>query len=605
MTERKGPPAARTPLVSGRRLLPTLAALLLAPGGCTLVGAFPAEPPAPSPLPIAEGFSTEEERAAGARLLAEAEAAWAAGDAERAGTAAREVVDRYPRVAGSARALEILARAALQLQRYSDAYEAASRWTALLVPGSREAAEGWLLQARARTGMGDLEGAAATLLRVGPRADPAVLGEATERMSALARSLGVEELERAAADPATGTTPVAVPLLLEHATVLHYRGEGEAAAEVARRILELDPASPQAGLARALVEGRGGEALGAAPLLGAILPREASPGIRPFAEAVEEGIRLAVEGGQARRPVRLHFEDDAGSFQRAPGALAALESEGSLVVLGPLTDDALSAAALARRGETVLLSPTARVVPEGVPNVYSLAMADPSAGQTLARWALAQGIRRVAILYPRDPDGLVESRAFAETFRQGGGTVVLDRSFEPGTSFFQEPLRAVAAAAPQALVLPLSPREVEVIAPQVTFYGLDSLGIRVLGTGGWTGDETLRNVDARHTDGVVAVTSQPPGPVRERYEAFVQAYEAFHRKTLRTPVAALGYDAALLVLRALEGGARTPAEVARALEGIRDLPGATGDLSVRDGRIVRRYTPVLIQNRYPVPLTPP
>jgi len=103
---------------------------------------------------------------------------------------------------------------------------------------------------------------------------------------------------------------------------------------------------------------------------------------------------------------------------------------------------------------------------------------------------------------------------------------------------------------------------------------------------------------------VVAVTSRPPGAVQERYLEFVRAYENFYQKTLRTPVAALGYDAARLVLRALESGARTPEEVGRALEGIRDFPGATGDISVENGRVVRRSVPVRLENRSLVLLNP-
>lgn len=579
--------------------------LLLA--ACQLVSV--AEPPAPPPESepgIEEGFTTPEERGAGTGLLARMDSVWAGGDVEEAVSLARTVVGEYPRVARSSRALRVLAEGSLQLGAFEEAAAAADRYAALFPPGSASRAEGLLLQGEALEEGGDPEAALMALLYMAPEAPPALQEEARERVGSLSRVLGLAALERLVDSPGVEGSPVGAPLLAEWATVLHFQGEEGEAEEIARVALARGGVDASAdSVFRAIVEGRADEVLGVAPLVGAILPMESGPSIRPFADAVEEGIRLAIEvQGDERRPVQLRALDDGAVASRASSALATLEEDRVLAVLGPLLDDALAAGVASRTGLTPMISPTARSIPEGAENVYSLAAADPTGGHTLARWALDNGIRSAAMLYPRDPAAVVEARAFAETFRAGGGSIVLDRPFERGTSFFREQMQAVAAAAPDVLVLPLAPEEVEIVAPQVTFYGLDSLGIRVLGTGGWTAEETLRDVDVRHTEGVVAVTSRPPGVVQERYREFVRAYEAHYQKTLRTPVAALGYDAARLLMRALESGARTPAEVARALEGIRDFPGATGDISVVDGRIVRRSVPVRLENRALVLLGP-
>ena len=84
------------------------------------------------------------------------------------------------------------------------------------------------------------------------------------------------------------------------------------------------------------------------------------------------------------------------------------------------------------------------------------------------------------------------------------GRFVYDR----GTTYFETQMRTVERLRPDAVVLPLPVEDVETVAPQITFFGLDTLDIRVLGTGGWTRSEVLQGVDARHTNGVVAVTPE-------------------------------------------------------------------------------------------------
>ena len=70
------------------------------------------------------------------------------------------------------------------------------------------------------------------------------------------------------------------------------------------------------------------------------------------------------------------------------------------------------------------------------------------------------------------------------------------------------------------------------MAPQVTFFGLDSLEIRVLGTNGWIEEAMLSRVDTRHTNGVVTASAQPTEGEGEGYRIFVDAYESLYQRTL-------------------------------------------------------------------------
>src|SRR5690606_1685628 len=108
-----------------------------------------------------------------------------------------------------------------------------------------------------------------------------------------------------------------------------------------------------------------------------------------------------------------------------------------------------------------------------------------------------------------------------------------------------------------AVVLPLPAEDVATLAPQITFFGLDTLDIRVLGTGRWTRPEVLDQVAERRTSGVVAVAPAAAGAA-EGTETLTRAYGSLFRRTLRSPVPAVGFGAAWRLLSALRAGARTP-----------------------------------------------
>ena len=140
-----------------------------------------------------------------------------------------------------------------------------------------------------------------------------------------------------------------------------------------------------------------------------------------------------------------------------------------------------------------------------------------------------------------------------------------------------------------------------VLRADEAFFGLDTLAIRTLGTSGWTDPQTLEAVDQRHTNGVVATAPVDAGPDSPGYTRFREAFESHFRRTLVSPVPALGYDATILLLEATRNGARSAEDVHAALQRIRNLEGATGVFSVIDGRVERRTHIVQIEHGTLIP----
>ena len=155
---------------------------------------------------------------------------------------------------------------------------------------------------------------------------------------------------------------------------------------------------------------------------------------------------------------------------------------------------------------------------------------------------------------------------------------------------------------PVAVFVPVPAEDVELIAPQIIHFGLDTLGIDVLGTSGWADSRALRTIDPRHTNGVVATAPIGAGSDTPAYLRFKAAYEEHFQRTLVSPVPAAGYDAALLLLEALRAGATGSSGIIEALELLGEVEGATGVFSFVDGRVVRSTHVVLIENATLTPI---
>jgi len=321
---------------------------------------------------------------------------------------------------------------------------------------------------------------------------------------------------------------------------------------------------------------------------------------------VGEGIQVAVEEytRELRRPIHLEILDHGGDLQGGRSSVESLESLGAFGAVGPLTPDMLDEAAASRMSGLPLISPFASLPPETAPGVLALSGPDPGGAEIVAGYAWDLGLERVVVVRPQTEEARVDAAAFQEAFRAMGGIIPREIVFDSGGTFFQTEFEQVGALLPDGLFLPLTPRDIQLLAPQFTYYGLDTLGIQVLGTTGWTEDEVVLEVDSRHTDGVIASTTRMSQDETEAFRRFRAAYETLFQKTLRNQVPAYGYDAAALFLEALRSNPRNSRELLRALDGIHDFPGATGRLTIDGGRIMRAPQLVRIQNHELIYISP-
>ena len=553
-----------------------------------------AEPdPDPVEPAIEEGSYTAVQEAEVALLLAQAQAAFDQEDFELAEERALEVEAEYGAAPGSVYALWIRARAAEGLGKPEESLEAVRRFRTYLTEGDERVAEMALVEGDALQALGRTAEAVAAWL---PGPDEPLSEESLSRVEDHVEELTESELS----ELIESEEGLVAPVLAELAFRQYAFGVAGAARRTAARALDYGATGRAQGLAEGVLAGDVGEFL-VVTRIGAILPTSGSPSLRQFADGIQEGIRVALQMfGQAeeiRAATELVIQDSGGDIVGARIAFSAMEASEVLGVIGPLQEGALSEVAGRVQGPLAVISPTSPVVPEGSTGVYSLSGADPGAARALARYAISSDLYTAVVVYPESTDGAYEARAFSEAFQSSGGLILGEISYPTGATFFEEQLRQAEALLPDVLVLPLPARDVELIAPQVTFFGLDSLEIRILGTNGWSEEAMLSRVDTRHTNGVVTASPQPAEGELEGYLRFVEAYESYYQRTLPDLVPALGYDAAALLLEAIRRGASTPGDLLETLEAMPGFSGATGRLFVDDGRVVRDHFVGCLQDR--------
>lgn len=331
------------------------------------------------------------------------------------------------------------------------------------------------------------------------------------------------------------------------------------------------------------------------PVIGAVLPVSGSPSSREYARLFLEGIEVAVDLAR-RAGVNVEFvvEDNGGTASGTVRGVAALASRGAVAVLGPLSSGNMRAAAGAAPRDMAFFSPTARDLPDGHRGVYSMGSGDPATGLVLAEAVSDLGYFDAVVMHPRSPGETLEAAAFADGFRARGGTVRRRIQYLPGTTTFEEPLLEAKSLAPGLLVVAAPPADIELLGPQIAFFGLDTIGVQVAGTAGWTDAAVIEGVARRHTDGVISVSPLVPDAVGDLSPDFVAAYERRFRRSLHSIVPATGFDLFRMALAAYGAGRRTSGDLVAALERLHRFTGVTGNYSFADGRLTREYFPVRI-----------
>lgn len=417
-------------------------------------------------------------------------------------------------------------------------------------------------------------------------------------------------------------------VLLRLANIHLQSGKSPEAEGTLKRLLSAFPDSSRTADAQELLRLIQNQAEVDSKKVGVLLPLSGK--FAPFGQRALQAISLAFRIFNSDEPdskMSLVIED---SGEDAQSALAGLERlylrHHVIAVLGPLLSkgiEQVNAKAQDLGLPVLTLSQNPGTASE---NSFPMGFTPRTQAREIARFAIeTRGLKRFAILHPRDRFGEEFSQAFWDAVEALGGEIVAYESYPPGETDFRQSIdrlsglyyteareKELADLAEQrkalnitrktrktemyfnlkpivdyeAVFIPDEPKVVGQILP--TFAYRDVPKVQFLGINTWNSPELFQRAQAWAAGSLFTEAFHPEsGPTQAR------KFAARYRQTYDTDpgaIEALAFDAAAVVERVLSEGAITRAEVRDGLRAMNRFPGVTGELGWRPEGFTRRVS---------------
>lgn len=306
-----------------------------------------------------------------------------------------------------------------------------------------------------------------------------------------------------------------------------------------------------------------------------------------FGRSTDNGIQLAVDeinksGGINGKQVRVITYDDKGEKPEAGTAVTRLVTRDKVVaVLGEVASSlSLVGAPVCQEYGVPMVSPSstnAEVTNVG-DMIFRVCFVDSFQGYVCAKFARdTLKAQKAALLYDQTQAyavGLQDD--FAKAFKELGGEIVSQQTYQKGDPDFSAQLTAIRASNPDVVFIPGYYTDVGNIAIQARKLGITT---PLLGGDGWD-SEKLGQIAGDSINGCYYsnhYSQQDPDP---RVQEFIKKYK---QRFNNTPdgLAALGYDAARILCQAIgRAGSTEGVAIAAELAKTKDFDGVTGKISI-------------------------
>jgi len=310
-----------------------------------------------------------------------------------------------------------------------------------------------------------------------------------------------------------------------------------------------------------------------------------------YGVSVKEGAQLLEKevndaGGINGKKIQFVFEDDQADPNSSMQAFNKLvDDEKVCAILGPVTSGAtLAVAPNATSRQIPMITPTGTeptITKVGGEYMFRGCFVDSFQGEVLAKYSNETlKSKTAAVLYNSGSDyskGIADS--FKAKFEAAGGTVGEFLTYNDKDTDFKAQLTKIKSLNPDIIVLPDYYNVVGLIAKQARGMGIQS---QFLGGDGWESEE-LTKIGQDAVNGALYINHYYSGDTDTAVKSFVDSYKKEYNKE-PDAFAALGYDSAKLLVKAIEKAGKTDgAAIKDALAGM-EMTSVTGNIKFNDER---------------------
>ncbi len=315
---------------------------------------------------------------------------------------------------------------------------------------------------------------------------------------------------------------------------------------------------------------------------------EMTGGVANYGNEALNGMKLAFKqvnesGGVLGKKINLILADNKSEPAEAAGATTKLITQDKVsIVMGPIvSSNVLATTQIAEDNKVLVMAPTGTnekiTVNNGKvrPFVFRACFIDPFQGRIMANYATKSMKVKTAVIYIDSSSDYSKgvSAAFEETFVKNGGKIVGKEAFLQKDQDFKATLTKIKAMNAETIFIPAYYEEVGKIVKQARELGMNQ---PILGTDGWDDPKVVEIAGAAALNNTFFSNHYSSQDNDPNVRKFVEAYKKEY-KVEPSSMAALGYDAAMLVVDAIKRANSTEAaKVKEALEQTKNLQVSTG-----------------------------
>lgn len=329
-----------------------------------------------------------------------------------------------------------------------------------------------------------------------------------------------------------------------------------------------------------------------------------------YGQALLDGAKLAAEKLRGMGiPIEiLAYDTKADNVTAARQAIALEESEANIIIGPLLSNVAATTAAVLGNKKIPLLVPAATQAgfTELSPDCFQLSANIKTIGRGLAQYAVRhKGMTTLAVISPTSLDELTMAESFAAEARRLGAKILAFEKFRPGETDFGPYVRDIkdailgqvgdstfhvtlkgdtlrpgeVAVDIDGIFIPANEQQLFLILPQLDFYRITAA---YLGADEWNTEKVIKLGERTLGNAVFYSTSAAMGD-SPGYDEFSSEFDT---KYSGPPdrLAAVGYDAMMILGDAYLQGRKSPGDIAQYLKSLNGYNGISGRISFGKSR---------------------